>query len=126
MERIYVFIISCFAGIIGTSVAMIFGLHWSCMIGTIIFVVAIALSLDTYFKGKREEEEKLYAEIVKKDQTLSTFMQEFGVDQNRAEQLYLAGFHELEDFQGKSVQELMEIEDINPTLAKRIASKMKT
>lgn len=126
MQRIYVFIISCFAGIIGTSVAMIFGLHWSCMIGTIIFVVAIALSLDTYFKGKREEEEKLYAEIVKKDQALSAFMKEFGVDQNRAEQLYLAGFHELEDFKGKSVEELMQVEDINPTLAKRIEHRINT
>jgi excinuclease UvrABC nuclease subunit len=95
------------------------------MIGTIIFVVAIALSLDTYFKERREEEERYIAELETRKQVLSQFVSEFGVDQSRAEHLYSAGFHKLEDFKDKSVQDLMQIDDINPTMAKRIVQRVK-
>jgi hypothetical protein len=125
MQRIYIFIICSIAGIIGTSVSMVFQLHWSCMIGTIIFVVAIALSLDTYFKDRRENEAKLYAELTKRKKTIKVFEDEFGVDFRRAERLYTQGFHSLIDFKNKSVQDLMEIDDINPTLAKRIVETVR-
>ena len=123
MQRIYIFIISCFAGIIGTAASMVFQLHWSCMIGTIIFVVAIALSLDTYFKERRETEEKLMVELENRQKVLSQFMDVFGLDHARAELLYTAGFHNIEDFKNKSIQDLMRIDDINPTLAKRIVQR---
>ena len=124
MQRIYIFIICCIAGIIGTSISMVFHLHWSCMIGTIIFVVAIALSLDTYFKEKRDRDERVYTELSNRKRTLNQFITEFHIDQARAEQLYQAGFRSMDDFKTKSVEDLMLIDNINPTLAKRIVQKM--
>ena len=124
MERIYIFITCCIAGIIGTAVSMIFGLHWSCMVGTIIFVVAIALSLDVYFRERREKDELMYEELTGKEKALSEFIRVFGVDRPRAEQLYNAGFKKLDDFRNISIKELMQIGDINPTQAKRIVQKI--
>lgn len=124
MNRIYIFIILCIAGIIGTSVSMVFSLHWSCMIGTIIFVVAVALTLDVYFKERREKDEKMYNEILSRERAIVQFKREFNLDQPRAERLYKSGFKAIEDFQDKTVEELMQIEDINPTMAKRIVQRM--
>jgi ERCC4-type nuclease len=93
------------------------------MIGTIIFVVAIALSLDTYFKEKREEEDKEYAQLISRKRAIDEFVIEIGMDRRRAEQLYNSGYRSITDFQGMSLEELMEMDNINPTLAKRIATK---
>lgn len=126
MNRISIFIILCIAGVIGTSISMVFSLHWSCMIGTIIFVVAVALTLDVYFRERREKDEKLYDELLERERAIVQFKSEFDLDQTRAEQLYLAGFSGLKDFQDKSVEELMQIDEINPTLAKRIVHRMQS
>ncbi len=123
MKRIYIFITCCIAGVIGTGISMAFGLHWSCMIGTIIFVVAIALSLDSYYRERREADEKFIADIKQKDKTLVEFMSELDIDETRAQKLYQAGFKSIADFKSMSLGELMQIEDINPTLAKRIMQK---
>ena len=120
MERIYIFITCCIAGILGTVISMVFGLHWSCMIGTIIFVVAIALSLDVYFKERREKEDRIFEQFTRKEKTLTEFEKELEIDRFRAEQLYKLGFCDTADFKNKSVEELMQIEVINPTLAKKI------
>ena len=111
------------AGVIGTTVSMVFGLHWSCMIGTIIFVVAIALSLDTYFKERRDADEKFMVEITEKRNTIFEFMSELEIDETRAQKLYRAGFRSVADFKKMSMDELIKIEDINPTIAKRIYKK---
>ena len=123
MERIYIFITCCIAGIIGTAASMVLGLHWSCMIGTIIFVVAIALSLDNYFKEKREEEDREYSRLISRRRAIDEFVIEIGMDRRRAENLYNSGYRSIADFQDMSLEELMEMDDINPTLAKRIANK---
>ena len=124
MKRIYIFITCCFAGIIGTVVSMVFGLHWSCMIGTIIFVVAIALSLDVYYKERRGKDELYYTQFTSTERILTEFMRKFGIDRLRAEKLYHAGFQDVNDFKDKTVEDLMQIDDINPTLAKKIVQKM--
>ncbi len=125
MNRISIFIILCIAGVLGTSISMIFGLHWSCMIGTIIFIVAVALTLDVYFRERRERTEQEYNDLMKKELVLTQFKQEFNIDQHRAYQLYYAGFKSLEDFQDKTVDDLIQVEDINPTVAKRIILRVR-
>jgi NAD-dependent DNA ligase len=95
------------------------------MLGTIIGILAITLSLEYYFKERKEKEEKLYAELVAKDNAVNNFISEFGIDRRRAEILYKEGFKKLEDFKEMSIEELMQIDDINPTVAKRIESRMK-
>jgi hypothetical protein len=125
MERIYVFITICIASLIGAGATIMFGLHPACMMGTIIFIVAVILSLDVYFRERQEKEIELYAEIMAKDKAIKDYMKHFNINQPRAEQLYDYGFKNLSDFSDKSVEELIEFEDINPTLAKRIHQKTK-
>jgi len=103
---------------------MVFGLHWSCMIGTIIFVVAVALSLDVYYRERRGRDELYYTQYTSTERILSEFMRKFGIDRLRAEKLYHAGFQDVNDFKDKTVEDLMQIDDINPTLAKKIVQKM--
>lgn len=124
MKRIHFFIIVAFAGVIGTVITMITGLNWSCLVATIIIIPGIALSLELYFKERREKEEKLYTQLIEKENTISIFKSNFGIDHRRAEMLYSSGYKKLEDFKNKSVEDLMQIDDINPTLAKRIVQKM--
>jgi hypothetical protein len=124
MERIYLFITFCIACLIGAGVTLAFGLHPACMAGTIIFILAIVLSLEFYFKERREKEEQQYVELIAKDKAVDDFMKNFGIDRARARGLYDAGFHELSDFRGKTTEELMQIENINPTLANRIVRNM--
>jgi hypothetical protein len=124
MKRITLFIIICFAGILGTAITMFGGQNWACMIATIIFIPGIALSLELYLKERREKEEKLYAELMAKDNALNDFIKYFSIDRSRAEIFYQSGFHSLDDFKGKNVEELMIIDEINPTLAKRIVNRM--
>ncbi len=125
MDRIYLFLTTCISFIIGASVTIFLGLHPACMLGTIISILALALSLEFYFKERREKEERLYAELMAKDNALNDFITEFGIDRKRAEILYRAGFKKVGDFKDKSIQDLMQIDDINPTVAKRIESRMK-
>ena len=117
MERIYLFLTACIACIIGASITVFLGLHPACMLGTIIFILAITLSLEYYFKERREKEEKLYAELTEKENALNDFMKMFLIDKPRAEKLYIAGYRNINDFRGKSAKELMAIDDINPTMA---------
>jgi ERCC4-type nuclease len=124
MERIYIFIIACLAGIIATALTMLLGLHWSCMIGTIIFVVAIALTLDSYFKERREKDEMLLEEYTKQDKALSQFTQVLGMERTRARKIYNAGYKSIDDLKNVTVEELIQIDDINPTLAKRIMQRI--
>ena len=124
MKRIYLFLTTCIACIFGALVTILFGLHPACMLGTIIFILANVLSLEFYFKERLENEEKLYAELIEKDRTLNDFSKHFSIDHLRAERLYNNGFKDIADFKDKSVEELMEIDDVNPTLAKRIYQKM--
>lgn len=124
MERIYLFITFCVACLIGASITLAFGLHPACMGGTIIFILAIILSLEYYFKERREQEEQQYVELLTKDKVLDDFMKKFNIDRSRALGLYDVGFHDLSDFEGKTADELMQIENINPTLANRIVRNM--
>ena len=125
MKGIYVFIIFCFAGVLGTAVTMVFGLNWSCMVATMIIIPGIALSLDLYFREKRERDEKLYVELLRKENALNEFSSNFGLDKIRAERFYNSGYHDLSDFKDKSAEELMQIDEINPTLANRIVRRMR-
>ena len=124
MNRIYFFFIICLAGIVGTIFTFLLG-HWACFLGTIIFIPAIALSLDTYFRSRREDREKLYARVMEKESSISDYIRHFGLDRNRAEMLYNAGFKNLDDLKDRSVEELMQIDEINPTMAERIVRKIK-
>ena len=124
MKRIHLFLTTCIACIVGATVTIFLGLHPACMLGTIIFILAIVTSLEFYFKERHEKEEKLYAELVEKDRALNDFSKHFNINQLRAERLYNNGFKDISDFKDKSVEELMEIDDVNPTLAKRIHQKM--
>ena len=124
MKRINFYILVCFAGILGAAVTLALSQNWACILAIIIFIPGIALSLESYYREKREKEEKIYAEIIKKEKTLNDFRSTFNIDWLRAEQLYLAGYRELADFRGRSAQELMKINEINPTLANRIVRKM--
>ena len=124
MERIYIFIVACLAGIIATALTMLFGLHWSCMIGTIIFVVAIALTLDSYFKERRQKNELLIEEYTKQDKALTEFTQLLGMERIRARKLYDAGYKSIDDLKEVTLNELIQIDDINPTIAKRIIKRV--
>ena len=123
MKRIHFFIIVAFAGILGTIITLVTALNWACMIAVMIFIPGIALSLEIYFKERREKNERLYAELKAKENAVIQFTSSFGIDHRRAEKLYFAGFSELGDFKNKTVEDLMQIDDINPTLAKRIINK---
>ena len=125
MERIYIFITACLAGIIATALTMLFGLHWSCMIGTIIFVVGVALTLDSYFKERREKDELLIEEYTKQDKALSEFTQILGMERTRAMKIYGAGYKSIDDLKNVTVEELIQIDDINPTIAKRILKRVR-
>lgn len=124
MERIYIFITACFAGVIATALTMLFGLHWSCMIGTIIFVVGIALTLDSYFKERRQKDELLMEEYTKHDSALLEFTQILGMERTRAKKIYSAGYRSIDDLKNVTVEELIKIDDINPTIAKRIIKRV--
>ena len=124
MKRIYIFITACLAGIIATALTLFFGLHWSCMIGTIIFVVGVALTLESYFKERREKDEMLLEEYTKQDSALSEFTQLLGMERIRARKIYNAGYKSIDDLKNVTVEELIQIDDINPTIAKRIIKRV--
>ena len=123
MERLTFFIIVCIAGVIGAFVTLTFA-HWACMVAVIIIIPAIAHSFDTWRRETRETQELLEKEIKARQMTIASFRNHFDMDNKRAEIIYNAGYRKLDDFKGKSVQELMQIDDINPTLAKRIYNRM--
>jgi hypothetical protein len=123
MERLTFFIIVCIAGVIGAFVTLAFA-HWACMVAVIIIIPAIALSLDTWRRELRETSELLEKKAKAKQMAITSFRNHFDMDNKRAELVYNAGYRKIDDFKGKSVQELMEIDDINPTLAKRIYYRM--
>ena len=123
MERLTFFIIVCIAGVIGAFVTLAFA-HWACMVAVIIIIPAIALSLDTWRRESRETRELLEKEIKAKQMAIASFRTYFDMDNKRAEIVYNAGYRSLDDFKGKSVQQLMQIDDINPTLAKRIYNRI--
>ena len=124
MKRIYLFLTTLIACILGAIVTLFFGLHPACMLGTIIIIIALVRMFDYYFRERQEEEEKLYAEIMEKDRAMNDFSKHFGIDQRRAERLYNNGFKDISDFKDKTIEELMEMDELNPTLAKRIHQKM--
>jgi low affinity Fe/Cu permease len=120
MERMTFFIIVCIAGIIGALVTLIFSQNWACMVAAIIGIPGLALTIETWLRDRREINAKLNAELLERKTTIDDFINKFNLDYKRAELLYLAGFKRIEDFKGKTAEELMAIDEINPTLANRI------
>ncbi len=59
----------------------------------------------------------------KKDETILQFMMDFDIDEKRAEGLYGMGYRRKEDLIDAIPQDLMIIEGMNPTIAKRIISR---
>jgi hypothetical protein len=114
------FFIVCIAGIIGALVTLIFSQNWACMVAAIIGIPGLALTIETWLRDRREINERLNAELLQRKNAIDKFIDKFNLDYKRAEILYLAGFKEISDFRGKTAEDLMEIDEINPTLAKRI------
>jgi replicative superfamily II helicase len=94
------------------------------MVATIILIPGMALTIERWLNERNEIREKAYNEMMAKEDTINKFTSTFKIERTRAEILYRHGFKDLEDFRGKSVAELMVIDDINPTLAKNIVSTM--
>jgi len=124
MKPIHLFILVCIAGMVGAILVMTTGVHWSCWIAIVLFIPGVALTLEVYIKEKREEKELLYGQLMKRENTINDFIQQFNMDRDRAERLYNNGYQNMDDFKDKTVKELMQIDEINPTLAKRIVHKM--
>ncbi len=120
MERITFFILVCVAGILGAILTLLFSQNLACMLATIIGIPGLALLFETWLRERREVNERIEAELNARQNAISEFMRVFGIDHNRAEILYLAGFKSIDELKNRSIEELMAIEDINPTLAKRI------
>jgi hypothetical protein len=119
------FIIVCIAGIIGAFVTLIFSQNWACMVAAIIGIPGLALTIETWLRDRREINAKLNAELLERKTSIDEFIVKFNLDYKRAEILYVAGFKKIEDFKGKTAEELMEIDEINPTLANRIVGVMR-
>ena len=126
MERIHFFILICIAGVIGSVITLVFSQNWACMVATIILIPGLALTVERWFRDRQELREKLYSEMMMKENALKEFIQMFDIERNRAEILYNSGFRKIDDLRGKTVQDLMQIDNINPTLAKQIVQKMET
>jgi hypothetical protein len=125
MERMTFFFIVCVAGIIGALVTLIFSQNWACMVAAIIGIPGLALTIETWLRDRREINAKLNAELHERNKAIDEFINKFNLDYKRAEKLYLAGFKGIEDFKGKTTEDLMEIDEINPTLANRIINVAK-
>lgn len=58
-----------------------------------------------------------------KDEAILQFMMDFDIDEKRAEGLYKMGYRKKEDIKDAIPQDLMMIEGVNPTVAKRIITR---
>ncbi len=84
----------------------------------------MALTIERWLNERNEIREKAYNEMMAKEDAINKFTNTFNIERTRAEILYRNGFKDLKDFRGKTVSELMVIDDINPTLAKHIVITM--
>lgn len=56
------------------------------------------------------------------DKVIRTFMENFSISRDKAENLYNAGYRRLGDFHEAIPEDLVLVEGINPTIARRIVS----
>ena len=125
MKRITFFIIVCIAGVIGAFITLIFSQNFACMVAAVAGIPGLALLIETWLRDRREINKQIETELLAREKALDQFSTFFNLDRKRAEILFLAGFKDINDFKNKSVEDLMKIEDINPTLANRIYNKMR-
>jgi cytoskeletal protein RodZ len=58
------------------------------------------------------------------NETMNRFMELFEITEERAQALYKAGYKKLDDFKDAIVEDLVMVDQINPTIARRIIDKI--
>lgn len=73
--------------------------------------------------GPLDEEVKIEAVFPEKENTLEEYQKAFGIDRNRAEALFRAGFTDMQTIKSATVMDLRVIPGMNPTVARIIKDK---
>jgi hypothetical protein len=124
---------------------------WACAIAFIVFMVGVALSVEIFYKERRdkaqepsegkESSKSEYAEVtegvykVSEAETsdyrpelrqirIDSYKKYFNIDETRASALYDKGYDNLSKISKASVDDLSKIKGINPTLAKKIITQV--
>jgi cation diffusion facilitator family transporter len=79
-----------------------------------------------YHSNIRIEPRKVESQPEQIHNIINRYMELFDINQVRAENLFNAGYKKLEDLQDAIPEDLMIVEKINPTIAKRIVTKIKS
>jgi hypothetical protein len=125
---------------------------WACAIAFIVFMLGVALSIEIIYKerqeksleqGKSEEiPEPEYAEVGEGPYTtpaidssdyklelrrirVNSYKKYFNIDSTRAAAIYDRGYDNLSKISKATVTDLVKIDGINPTLAKKIIGQLK-
>ncbi len=152
MRFAYLLILFAIFGCIAIIMIMFIGMIWACGLAFLVFMMGVVLSIEIYFKERRERKvqpvvvsEPKYAEasgpvvqmqfepdmkITDYDQELrniriNSYIKYFGIDNIRAAALYDAGYNNLSKLSKAEVSELIAIPAINPTLAKKIIIQLR-
>ena len=84
----------------------------------------IQTTSEVAISGSTIESPKTDRPIIIKDGMVEKYSNFFGISEARAEDLYDAGYRQFKDFKDAIVEDLMMVNDINPTVARVIINKV--
>ena len=147
--NMHLFLIICFAAISAIVIILVVHI-WACSLAAFISIIALAYMMNDFFEDREKkhpkpkheprelieegypdwvQKEKQKGEVVKFEEVdvrlarkrmISRYMGAFKIDEVRAANLYDEGYRSFSEIKEASLNDLIRVKGINPTLARRL------